>query len=111
MKNIDFLPDIYRKRAALRRAQVWWGIVVLIFGTAIGSAASAQYLLKCNIQRELRAIAPQYSESQLRVRELAGLQEQITAAARQARLVTWLEHPWPRSQILAEVVRPLPESM
>ena len=30
MKNIDFLPDIYRQRAALRQARVWWCLVVLL---------------------------------------------------------------------------------
>ena len=35
MKTIDFLPDIYRQREALRRARVWWALVVLVFGLAM----------------------------------------------------------------------------
>jgi Tfp pilus assembly protein PilN len=111
MKNIDFLPESYRQRKALRRARLWWGIVVVIFGTAIGSAAFAQQLQKRAIQRELKAILPQYAAAQARVQELTRLQAQIAAASRAARLVTWLENPWPRSQILAEIVRPLPEGI
>jgi Tfp pilus assembly protein PilN len=111
MKNLDFLPDSYRKREALRRARLWWAALVVIFGTAIGSAASAQYLMRLSVERELREIAPQFAESQIRVQELTALQAQVAAAGRSARLVTWLEHPWPTSQIMAEVVRPLPETI
>jgi hypothetical protein len=111
MKNLDFLPDIYRQRASLRHARLWWGAVVVIFGTAIGFAAGAQYLMRLRVQRELREITPQFAESQSRVQELIALQAQVTEAGRSARLVTWLEHPWPTSQIMAEVVRPLPESI
>lgn len=111
MKNIDFLPDMYRQRDALRRARVWWGAVVVIFGVAIGSAASAQYLLKRSIQRDLAAIQPQHLAAQARVQELTQLQAQIAASSRSARLVTWLEHPWPRSQILAGIVQAVPENL
>jgi hypothetical protein len=111
MKNIDFLPDAYRKRDTLRRARWWWGAVVAIFGVAIGSAAFAQSLLKQTVQRELALVEPQYLAAQLRVQEMTNLQAQIAAASRAARLATWLEHPWPRSQVLAEIVHPLPSGV
>jgi Tfp pilus assembly protein PilN len=109
MKSIDFLPDIYRQREALRRARLWWCIVVVIFGSAIGAAATAQTLLRSNLHRELAELEPEFAAAQAHVRELTALHAQILRASHEANLYTYLEHPWPRTQLLAEVVRPLPE--
>src|SRR5262249_21698346 len=106
-----FLPEIYRQREALRRARVWWGLVILLFGSAIGAAATAQGLLRHSLHRQLQDLQSQYAAAQDQVRELTDLQTQTLQAAQVASLYTFLEHPWPRTQLLAEVVRPLPDSI
>lgn len=111
MKSIDFLPDIYRQREALRRARVWWAVVVMLFGGAIGSSSAAQLWLRHSLQRQFDELAGEYAAAQAQVRELADLQAQIVKASQEAALVTYLEHPWPRTQLLAEVVRPLSEAL
>lgn len=109
MKSIDFLPEIYRQREALRRARLWWCVVVVLFGTAIGAAATAQGWLRASLHRQLAALEPEFSAAQAQVRELTALHTQIAHASHEANLYTYLDHPWPRTQLLAEVVRPLPE--
>src|SRR5690349_6277012 len=111
MKTIDFLPDIYRQRDALRRARLWWGAVGLIFGGAIAAAATAQLCLRHSLQRQLADLAPEFDAAQALARELTTLQTQIARGRHEANLYTYIEHPWPRTQLLAEVVRPLPECM
>jgi len=111
MKTIDFLPDIYRQREALRRARVWWGLVVILFGGAIGAAATAQGWLRHSLHRQLQDLQLQYAAAEQQVHELTELQAQITKAAQAANVYTYLEHPWPRTQLLAEIVGPLPESI
>lgn len=111
MKPIDFLPDIYRQREALRRARAWWGAVVLLFGGAIGAAQTAQVGLRLSLQRQMTAIESEYESAQQQVRELSNLQEEIAVAAQEASLFTYLEHPWPRTQILADLVQALPETI
>jgi hypothetical protein len=110
MKNLDFLPEIYKQRDALRRARVWWGAVVVIFGTAIGLMAGIQFWLRHDIRQQLSELQPQFVQAQTQVRELASLNAQIAKAGRSASLFTFLEDPWPRTQILAELIRPLPRS-
>jgi hypothetical protein len=107
MKLIDFLPDIYRQREIMRRARLWWGIVVVIFGSAIGVAATAQAWLKHNLVRQLDDLAPQYAAAQAQVQELSSLQADINRAGHEASLYTFLDSSWPRTQLLAELVRPL----
>jgi|1186.fasta_scaffold38485_1 hypothetical protein len=111
MKTIDFLPDIYRQREALRRARLWWGIVVVIFSGAIGASALAQAWLRHSLHEQLDELAPQYATSQAQVQELSSLQAQLLRAGHEAALYTFLENPWPRTQILAEIVRPLPDTI
>jgi hypothetical protein len=111
MKNIDFLPEIYKQQGELRKARVWWGAVVVIFGTAIGMAAGAQFWLRQSIQRQLDSLQSQSAAAQSQVRELSSLNAQIVKSGRSASLFTFLENPWPRTQILAELVRPLPPTV
>src|SRR6187200_2875646 len=100
MKNIDFLPDIYRQRAALRQARVWWCLVVLLFGGTIGSAVAAQVCLRVGLKRQLAMLETSFTTSQVQVHELANLQAQIAKSAQEAGLFTYLQHPWPRTQLL-----------
>ena len=111
MKTIDFLPDIYRQRVALRQARIWWCLVVLLFGGTIGSAVTAQVWLRIGLKRQLAQLEKSFAESQTQVHELATLQSQIAKSAQEASLFTYLQHPWPRTQLLAQVVRTLPKSI
>src|SRR6185436_352447 len=111
MKSIDFLPEIYRQREALRRARIWWAVVVMIFGGAIGASSLAQAWLRHGLVQQLDALAAEFAAAQTQVQELSSLQSQNVRAGHEASLYTFLENPWPRTQLLAEVVRPLPETI
>jgi hypothetical protein len=111
MKTIDFLPDIYRQREALRRARVWWLIVVVVFGGAIGSSAGAQAWLKHGLATQFDELTQPYADAQAQVRELSDLQILIAKNAQEASLFTYLQHPWPTTQLLAEITRSLPTAI
>jgi hypothetical protein len=108
MKTIDFLPDIYRQREALRRARMWWSCVVVIFSGAIGASAVTQAFLRHGTQLEFDKLGSEFAQAQSQVQELSTLQSQILRASNEASLYTYLENPWPRTQLIAEIVRPLP---
>ena len=111
MKSIDFLPDIYRQRESLRRARLWWVAVVALFGGTIITAATGQAWLRHSLIEQLDALAPEFAAAQARVQELAALQTQVNRAGQEASLYTVLQNPWPRTQLLAELVRPLNENI
>jgi hypothetical protein len=73
--------------------------------------AGIQFWLRHDIRQQLGELQPQFVKPQSQVRELASLNAQIAKAGRSAGLFTFLEDPWPRTQILAELVRPLPASV
>lgn len=111
MKNIDFLPTAYRERNALRNSRAWWGIVVLVFGTVILATASVQFTWRRSVQNELDAVQAEFMVATQRDMELARLQKQIQAASEAAGLYTYLQHPWPRSQVLATIAKPIPDAI
>ncbi len=111
MKSIDFLPDIYRQREAMRNARWWWGIVVVIFGTAISASAMAQAWQRHSVHEQLLALSADFAAAQAQVQELSNLQSQINRASHEASLYTFLENPWPKTQLLAQIVQPLTDSI
>jgi len=111
VKNIDFLPDIYRQRSAQQQARLWWLAVVLIFGAAIGAASSVQLALRRSVQSQLAELEPQSVSAQQLALQLASVQSQISVPAHSAALYSYLKHPWPRSQVLATLVAPLPATV
>ena len=111
MKHIDFLPDIYRQQRVQRRARRWWCTVAGVFAAAILAASLSQWMVRRSIQRELAEVEPKYAAALTREAELAILKEDIVREEEIAGLYTYLAHPWPRTQILSAVIRPLPASI
>ena len=111
MKNIDFLPEIYRERSKQHHARIWWVVVLVIFGSAISFTASIQFMLRRNVQRHLEELEPQFAAAKKLDRQLLDLQSQTNKQSQSATLYTYLKHPWPRTQILAAIVSPLPDSI
>ena len=111
MKSIDFLPEIYTQNRVQRRAQAWWCLIGAAFAVVVLLAASMQWMIRYGIERELALIAPKYAEALKRQNELHAIRQEIEEAEEVADLYAYLSHPWPRSQLLAAVIRPLPESV
>src|SRR4051794_36559866 len=84
MKSIDFLPDIYRQREALRRARIWWAMVVVIFSSAIGASAMSQAWMRHGMAEQLDSLAAEYASAQTQVQELSAIQTQVTRAGQEA---------------------------
>jgi hypothetical protein len=111
MKNIDFLPEIYRQQRVQRRARRWWCTVAGIFAVAVLSAAFSQWMIRRGIQHELAQVEPKYAEALQREAELQLVRQEIMRAEEVASLYAYLGHPWPRTQLLAGIVGPLPDSI
>jgi Tfp pilus assembly protein PilN len=111
MQDIDFLPIDYRQQHVQRRSQPWQIVVVLVFGLLVAVAALGQYHHKRRTEAELAAVLPQYDTAVRENRRLGEIQSQLHEARATAELLTYLRHPWPRSQLLAAVVAPLPDEI
>lgn len=111
MKNIDFLPDVYRHQRALRHSRHCWMGVGILFGLAIAGAASGQWYFRSSLAAQLRVVEPRYAISRSRQAEMEQLQSGKKVTQELAALYLYLEHPWPRTQLLAAVAEPMPPSI
>lgn len=111
MKNINFLPESFNHQRTLRHARHWWLGVGVLFGLIISAAASGQWVLRRSLEAQLRSIEPQYLLAQQQQAEI----KQLTANKRQseelAALYSYLEYPWPKTQLLSAISQPQPESI
>ena len=111
MTNIDFLPARYKEQHATRRKHAWRLVVVCLFGSSVVLAALFQNTLHRTISAQLEASVQQYGDAESRRAKLTTLQADLRLARHEAELYTYLQHPWPRSQILAAIADPLPEGI
>lgn len=111
MQQIDFLPAEYRQKHAQKRGRSWRLIVMLGLATSVLTAAWSQHQSRCRVEEELEAIVPRYEAAVGQNAELAELQSQLCLAQADAELLTYLRHPWPRTQILAAVLAPLSDDI
>lgn len=111
MKDIDFLPAKYHEAAAVRQAKWWRMAVIAAFAAIIGIAAVGQLGIQRHVRNELEALLPQYNAALQETQRLAQADQSLRTGRAEAELMTYLRHPWPRTQILAHVMDPLPETI
>jgi len=111
MQDIDFLPAQYRQQRAQRRMKPWRVIVVALFLMLGGAAAWGQHRAKQAAEAELDAVMTQYDQVVLENNQLASLQTTLKTVGARAELYTYLRHPWPRTQLLAALLAPMPEDI
>jgi Tfp pilus assembly protein PilN len=111
MQDIDFLPLEYRQQHARRRWQPWRVAVVAVFLALLVLAVLTQFRQRWKAEGDLAAILPLYDEAMRQKGRLAEIHSQLQAAKSQADLSTYLRHPWPRTQLLAAVLDPLPDAV
>ena len=111
MKNIDFLPESYNRQRALRHARHCWLGVGILFGLLISATASGQWILRRTLEAQVRSIEPQYAIAQQRQAEMQQLKQAEKLTEERAALYSYLEYPWPKTQLLAGIAQPLPASV
>jgi hypothetical protein len=111
MHEIDFLPVEYRQKHAQQRLQSWRVLVALLFAALLGAASLAGYRHRQRLTADLEAIRPLHDDAVSRSARLADLQSLLKAARAESELYTYLRHPWPRTQILAALLAPLPDEI
>lgn len=111
MQDIDFLPAEYRVANAQRRTHMWRVVVVAIGLGCVISGASYDYFQRSLLKSQLNAAEKRYQASQLLGLQISQLEQELFAAQDEAHLFAYLDHPWPRSQILAAIVGPLPKDI
>ena len=111
MKQIDFLPSSYHEQSSKRKLKLWRaGVVALIGGTVVSAALYQRYLIK-QVDQQLAELEPQHTASAAIMAHLEQVNKELRDAGAQAELYTYIRHPWPRTQIVAALIAPVPDSI
>ena len=111
MKNIDFLPPRYRERHRQRQAFAWEIAVVAFFGLLIAAGVLWQLKERWRVNSQLARLKDSFQEAVALQATQEQLQARLATNSETAALYLYLEHPWPRTQVLAAVESCLPPGM
>jgi len=111
MKDIDFLPPGYRQQHAKRNVRVWRVVVVVSFVAMLSVASLVQYYRLAYARSCLAQLKIQRKVAENQNAQLTKIQSQLKRFSCDAELFTYLRHPWPRTQVLAALLAPLPDSV
>lgn len=111
MQDIDFLPAKYREQHRQRRATMVRLVLLVSVAGTIVVAALTQHAERRRVMARLADMQLLHKDATARQAMLADLQGQLEQANAVAGLYTFLRHPWPKSQILTELIAPLPEAI
>ena len=109
--DIDFLPPRYREECAQRKTHFLRVLSLIVFGVVLSSLAAVQWHTGRKLTSKLEAIAPIHERAHERTVQLTTLKNELARASDQAELLTYLRHPWPRTQLLSAIIEPMPESI
>jgi len=109
--DIDFLPLHYREEFAKRRGNSLRLVVAGMFVLLVIAGAVQQARVERWLRNELEELRARHLEAVAVRAELARLQEEQEEAAATAELFTYLDHPWPRTQVLSALLEPLPDAI
>ncbi|MFV1967751.1 MAG: hypothetical protein ACC628_20160 [Pirellulaceae bacterium] len=111
MNDIDFLPGSYHERRLRVRLWLWRFVLLAGFGFVICSVAAIQFAQYRRAEKQLAQMQRFRVSAQEKSESLALLQTQLAEARGLADLYTYLNHPWPSTQLLSAIAKPLPPSM
>src|SRR5271157_3148309 len=108
MHDIDFLPVECRRKQQRRQSQPWLIVTATAVVGLAAIAAIVQHWRWRYAEGQLAALKPAYETAVGLQDRLADVQQRLANAKAGAELYTYLRHPWPRTQLLCALLRPLP---
>ncbi len=111
MHDVDFLPVEYRQKHARRQSQPWQVVVAAAIVGLAATAAIVQNVRRHRVAADLATIDAVYRVAISEQNEVAEGQKRLQDARARAELYTYLRHPWPRTQLLAALIGPLPDAV
>jgi hypothetical protein len=111
VKNVDFLPPELLRQNEVRILRWWWLGVCVAFALFIGLTTAFQYSRKQKVLAELARLEPLIREAKSNEQLLAAHQKALNRENQFANLFAFVDHDWPRSQVLSELLGPFPDAM
>jgi hypothetical protein len=111
LNDIDLLPDEYRTRCVQRRSYTYRSVVLLVFVAMFAGATLLQREHHARVRAQVVEVEAQYSQAAAHNLQATEVKARLQAERKSAELLTFLRHPWPRSQIMAAIAEPLTDAI
>ncbi len=111
MQDIDFLPADFKRRRTRRHGRSWQAITLVVAAGIVVLVAMAQSRTLHQIQQQVTETEPERQLLDARQTQLDDLRRQLTDAEARAELLAYLDHPWPKTQLLAATLHSLPDAV
>ncbi|MBL8828125.1 MAG: hypothetical protein JNM18_14190, partial [Planctomycetaceae bacterium] len=85
--------------------------VIVAFGGLVGAAGVGQWLVQYRTRTDIQIAEIEYQAAKTAQQKLELAQKQLRDTSQEAELLTFLRHPWPRTQILRRVTSSLPNEV
>ena len=110
-EQIDFLPSRYREQQAQRLNFVWRLLILCAYVGLLAVGSMVQRSRRTDAKLDLTRAKQKVAQAEALSNELATWQQRLKKQRTAAELIAYLQHPWPRTQILAAVLPKLPRSI
>ncbi len=111
MQEIDFLPQRYREQSAERRQTLFRAAVAASFFLLLGVVSVRQIALKRAVQHDLEQIMDAVVASEQTHARIEALEKELALETERACLYAYLQHPWPRTNLVEAVARDVPKEI
>jgi len=109
--NASFLPEEYIKSKGQARANI---VALLLFGAvSVGTVGAFvyNYKRKVDLAQEVRRVRTEFEEASAKIDQLRALEAQRIEILERAEVVTAIIEQVPRSVLLAEIIRDMPDQV
>lgn len=111
VKQIDFLPDKFRHAVRRRRASYWRVLVVVLFVAVFIAAVGGLQAVRRIVRHQFDQTNSRYTVAQAQEKLLKDREAKLAELRAHADLITFLRHPWPRSNLIEQLFAPLPNTV
>ncbi|MBA2114974.1 hypothetical protein [Bremerella alba] len=106
--EIEFLPKKYREKQKSHNFQVSRLLLIVVIVAGMSSVLLYQLASLHSVKRQVAALDDQHEKVVQLMQEVDQRRGEVVVKRHHAKLLTFLDHPFPKSQIIAAIANPLP---
>lgn len=106
--EIEFLPKKYREKRKGHNFQVSRILLIVILVASMSAVLLYQLAALHSVNLQVAALDGQHEKVMQLMQEVELRRAEVAVKRHHAKLLTFLDHPYPKSQIIAAIANPLP---
>lgn len=106
--EIEFLPKKYREKRKSHNFQLSRLLLIVVVVAGMSAVLLYQLASLRAVKLQIAAIDPQHEQVMQLMQEVERRRAEVAVKRHHAKLLTFLDHSYPKSQIIAAIANPLP---